>query len=56
MRNDEETVNRISRVVLTQKSDLIIKPLLSSELSGVQLPVASAILTVLFPKEYCITD
>jgi hypothetical protein len=56
-RNDEETVRRITKQVLTQETDVEkIKLLVCGELSGVQLPVASAILTVIFPDKFCITD
>ena len=57
IRNDEETVRRITKQVLTQENDVEkIKLLACGELSGVQLPVASSILTVIFPDTFCITD
>ena len=55
--NDEETVKRITKQVLKEEDDTKkIKLLLCGELSGVQIPVASAILTVIHPEKFCITD
>ena len=55
--NSEETVIRITSQVLKEKSETKrIRTLTGGGLRGVKIPVASAILTVVYPKEYCIID
>jgi hypothetical protein len=55
--NSEETVGKITSQVLKEKSETKqIRLLTKGALRGVKIPVASAILTVVYPKEYCIID
>ena len=55
--NSEETVQKVTRDVLKEENEMRkVKMLTNGGLRGVLVPVASAILTVIYPREYCITD
>jgi len=55
--NSEETVRRVTSQVLREASETKrIKALTEGTLRGVKIPVASAILTIVYPNEYCIID
>jgi thermostable 8-oxoguanine DNA glycosylase len=55
--NNEQTIRQITKQLLKEEDDAKkIKLLLCGELKGVQIPVASAILTVIHPDKFCITD
>lgn len=55
--NSEEQVKKITHQVLAEKDEgKQVKLLICGELKGVKIPVASAILTIIYPEKYCITD
>ena len=56
-KNTDEQIKEITQKVLLEK-DIIqkIKLLMSPNLKGVQIAVASAFLTVLYPEQFCIID
>jgi len=55
--NEEETVSNVTRQVLKERDiSKQIRLLTKGKLKGVKIPVASAILTIVFPKEFCIID
>lgn len=55
--NSEETVRRITSQVLKEESETKrIRLLTKGALRGVKIPVASAILTIVYPDKYCIID
>jgi hypothetical protein len=55
--NSEEIVNEVTSQVLKEESETKrIRALTEGTLRGVKIPVASAILTIVYPNEYCIID
>lgn len=55
--NSEETVNDVTSQVLKEESETKrIRLLTKGALRGVKIPVASAILTIVYPDRYCIID
>ena len=59
--NDEAAIQKITKQILKEKNEsnqikLLLKGNSWGRLKGVQIPVASAILTVIYPEKYCIID
>ncbi len=56
IKNSEEDIKRISSEVINQHLKPEERLEILTKLKGVGVPVASALLTVIFPREYCVVD
>lgn len=56
LKNSDETIIQVSKEVLSTNSEKLRIELLTTRLSGVRIPVASAILTLIDPQNYGVID
>ncbi len=55
-KNSKEDIEKITKEAISKHQDIKVQIDKLDQLKGVGVPVASAILTVIFPKYYCVLD